>query len=58
MDVKVYKDKNEVARQFSKYFADLVADKKEFHVALSGGSTPKLIFDVLASEYKLSLIHI
>ena len=55
MDVKVYKDKNEVARQFSKYFADLVADKKVFHVALSGGSTPKLIFDVLASEYKTKI---
>lgn len=55
MDVKVYKDKNEVAQQFSKYFADLVADKKVFHVALSGGSTPKLIFDVLASEYKTKI---
>jgi 6-phosphogluconolactonase len=51
MEVKIYKDKNEVAEQFSTYFADLVTDVDEFHVALSGGSTPKLIFDVLASEY-------
>ncbi len=51
LEVKIYKDKIEVAHKFSSYFADLVADKKEFHVALSGGSTPKLIFDVLASEY-------
>ena len=55
MDVKVYKDKNEVARQFSIYFADLVADKKEFHVALSGGSTPKVIFDVLAANYSTKI---
>ena len=51
MNVKVYKDKNEVAQKFSKYFADLVAEKKEFNVALSGGSTPKIVFDYLASEY-------
>lgn len=51
MEVKVYKDKQEVAEQFSKYFAELVADKATFHVALSGGSTPKIVFDVLAEEY-------
>lgn len=51
MEVKIYKDKVEVAHEFSSYFADLVAEKKDFHLALSGGSTPKLIFDALASEY-------
>ncbi|WP_136468062.1 6-phosphogluconolactonase [Flagellimonas onchidii] len=51
MKLKVYKDKQEVARQFSNYFAELVKDKTEFHVALSGGSTPKIVFDVLASNY-------
>ncbi|UJH67681.1 6-phosphogluconolactonase [Allomuricauda sp. SCSIO 65647] len=51
MEVKIYKDKQEVAQQFSAYFADLVHRKQTFHVALSGGSTPKLAFDVLASEY-------
>lgn len=51
MEVKIYKDKVEVAHEFSSYFADLVAEKKDFHLALSGGSTPKLIFDVLASKY-------
>lgn len=40
-----------MARQFSAYLADCVEGKEIFHVALSGGSTPKLIFDVLASEY-------
>lgn len=51
MKVKIYKSKIEVAEEFAKYFADLIVDSEEFHVALSGGSTPKLIFDVLASEY-------
>ena len=55
MQVKIYKDKNEVAKEFSNYFADLVSDSKEFHVALSGGSTPKIVFDVLASEYGTSI---
>ncbi|PWL38555.1 6-phosphogluconolactonase [Flagellimonas aquimarina] len=51
MEIKVYKDKNEVAQQFSAYFAKMVEGKSEFHVALSGGSTPKIVFDVLAEEF-------
>ncbi|MDT0621879.1 6-phosphogluconolactonase [Croceitalea vernalis] len=51
MENKIYKDKKMVAEAFSDYFADLVEDKVQFHVALSGGSTPKLIFDVLATKY-------
>lgn len=51
MENKIYKDKKTVAEAFSDYFADLVEDKAQFHVALSGGSTPKLIFDVLATKY-------
>lgn len=51
MEVKKFKDKQAVAAAFSDYFAKAVADQPIFHVALSGGSTPKLIFDVLAEEY-------
>jgi len=51
METKIYKDKNEVAVQFAAYFTGLIKDYGTFHVALSGGSTPKLIFDVLAAEY-------
>lgn len=51
MEVKKYKDKQAVAEAFSDYFAKAVSDQSIFHVALSGGSTPKLIFDVLAAEY-------
>ena len=51
MEVKVFEDKQEVAKEFASYFAHLVKGKEQFHVALSGGSTPKLIFDVLAESY-------
>ncbi|MEO0571744.1 MAG: 6-phosphogluconolactonase [Bacteroidota bacterium] len=51
MEVKIFKDKQEVAQLFSAFLADLVRGKEVFHVALSGGSTPKLIFDVLAADY-------
>ncbi len=48
METKIYKDKQEVAERFSAYFAELVKEYGTFHVALSGGSTPRLIFDALA----------
>ncbi|RIV68420.1 6-phosphogluconolactonase [Flagellimonas aequoris] len=51
MGIKIYKDKNEVAVQFSAYFVEQAAGRDEFHVALSGGSTPKIVFDVLAENF-------
>ncbi|AWX43083.1 6-phosphogluconolactonase [Flagellimonas maritima] len=51
MELKIYKDKNEVAQHFSAYFSELFKDKSTFHVALSGGSTPKVVFDVLAADF-------
>jgi 6-phosphogluconolactonase len=50
MELKIYKDKQEVAEQFSTYFANK-ANSGELHVALSGGSTPKIVFDVLAEKF-------
>ncbi|MBA4744074.1 MAG: 6-phosphogluconolactonase [Muricauda sp.] len=51
MDLKIYKDKQQVAEQFSSYFTDKLKDKDAFYVALSGGSTPKIVFDVLAEKF-------
>lgn len=51
MELKIYTDKNEVAVEFSKYLADFVSQRKVSHIALSGGSTPKIVFDELASLY-------
>ncbi|UII75517.1 6-phosphogluconolactonase [Flagellimonas sp. HMM57] len=51
MELKIYRDKDEVAKQFSEYFSGLVEGKSIFHVALSGGSTPKIVFDLLAADF-------
>ncbi len=51
MKTKIYKDKQEVAQQFAAYFANMVKEKEQVHVALSGGSTPKVVFDLLAADY-------
>jgi len=51
MEVKIYQNKNKVAEEFSKYLIEKSLDHKPFHIALSGGSTPKIVFDVLAEEF-------
>lgn len=51
MEVKVYQNKEEVAAGFSKYFMERTTGKKPLHVALSGGSTPKIVFDVLVEKF-------
>ena len=55
MELKIYRDKEEVAREFSAYFAELAQASDAFHVALSGGSTPKTVFDILARDYRDTL---
>lgn len=52
MEIEVFKDKQTVAEKFSKFLSKRIQDAKEFHVALSGGSTPKVVFDHLAEEYE------
>ncbi|MGB3150095.1 MAG: 6-phosphogluconolactonase, partial [Maribacter sp.] len=51
MELKIYKDKSEVAKEFSSYLVNFLSGKGLVHIALSGGSTPKIIFDTLASDY-------
>lgn len=51
MDKKIFKNKLGVAKAFSAYFEEQQKDKENFHVALSGGSTPKVVFDVMAAEF-------
>ncbi|TLP79117.1 6-phosphogluconolactonase [Maribacter sp. ACAM166] len=51
MEVKVYQNKVKVAEEFSKYLIEKSTIQQPFHVALSGGSTPKIVFDVLADEF-------
>ncbi len=60
MELKIYKDKQEVAYEFSAYFEALTKGKDDFHVALSGGSTPKIVFDILVENFsdKVNWKHI
>lgn len=51
MELKVYQNKNKVAEEFSKYLIEKSGTQKAFHIALSGGSTPKIVFDVLAEQF-------
>ena len=51
METNVFADKLELARFFGNYIAELSKQQKPVNIALSGGSTPQSIFDVLAKEY-------
>ena len=51
MKLKIYDTKQQVAEQFASYLADFIASREKVHIALSGGSTPKIVFDELAAQY-------
>tara|TARA_R110002051_G_scaffold110897_1_gene183559 strand:+ start:200 stop:913 length:714 start_codon:yes stop_codon:yes gene_type:complete len=55
MQVRIYNTKQIVAEKFSAFFKDLVDADKSFNVALSGGSTPKIVFDYLAENFADSI---
>lgn len=40
------------AQSFADHFAERVEQSHVFHIALSGGSTPKILFELLADEYE------
>ncbi|MDB4292117.1 6-phosphogluconolactonase [Maribacter sp.] len=52
MRLKTYNTKQEVAVNFSRYLAILLASQETTHIALSGGSTPKVVFDELAANFQ------
>jgi len=47
----IFKDKQAVAEAFAKYLAEQIKEANIFHIALSGGSTPKILFQLLAEQY-------
>jgi len=49
--LKIFEDKKALARYFGDYLTKLSLEGREIYIALSGGSTPKAIFEVLAHEY-------
>ncbi len=50
MQLKISKTKQEVAKEFTDYLVKLKTSNEVTHIALSGGSTPKIVFDELASR--------
>ncbi|MEM9859165.1 MAG: 6-phosphogluconolactonase [Bacteroidota bacterium] len=52
MEIKIYKDKQEVAQAFSAFLIERISDNSKFTVALSGGSTPKVVFNYLAENFQ------
>jgi len=51
-EVKINPDSLSVAMAFAQYLYEFVLrNEKPIHIALSGGSTPALLFDILANEY-------
>jgi len=55
MELKIYNTKLEVAKHFCHYLKNLSATHDNLHIALSGGSTPKIVFDELASHFKKAI---
>lgn len=51
MEIKILKNKIAVAENFATFLKKLIEDNKQLHVALSGGSTPKIIFDHIAENF-------
>ena len=57
--IKIFSSANEVAERFAEEFKRMITnslrDNKTFTVALSGGSTPELLFSVLGDKYSKSI---
>ncbi len=52
MTIHTAPSKHKVAIDFSEYFKTLIgSNQQEVHIALSGGSTPKIVFDELAANF-------
>ncbi len=51
MQINIFSKPEEAAREFANYLENAIAASEAFHLALSGGSTPKIVFEVLAASY-------
>lgn len=57
MDYSVYTDKNEAAKLFASDVCELIksTNKQKITIAISGGSTPFVLFDIWATHYKTKI---
>ena len=51
IEIRVSSTKEKVAEDFCEFFKQQIESKNSFNVALSGGSTPKIVFELLAKSY-------
>jgi 6-phosphogluconolactonase len=50
--LKIFNNKSELASSFCERFLKLSDSKENFFLALSGGNTPAIIYEMLSKEYK------
>jgi 6-phosphogluconolactonase len=50
--IKIFETPKKLAEAFAEYFSKRVSEADKYNIALSGGTTPKIIFQVLAEQYK------
>jgi 6-phosphogluconolactonase len=55
-NIKIFSDPFETAQKCADYLIELVNNSSQAHIALSGGSTPKILFDYLSDQYGHSKI--
>lgn len=53
-NIRIFENPQATAKAFGEYLVSQVSGETEYHVALSGGSTPKLLFEYLGEEYPRS----
>ena len=51
-ELNIKNNSEEVAREFASFLAEQINASDKINIALSGGSTPALLFDILAADYK------
>lgn len=51
MEIRTFKSKEDLAEAFSLFFKSVLQSDAKTNVALSGGSTPKLIFNYMAQHF-------
>jgi|SRR5690554_489676 len=52
MIVKIFKNKEELSFSFCTQLSEMIKSKEKYFIALSGGSTPKIVFQTLAENFK------
>jgi len=48
MDIRIFKTLADLNQSFTAWFQDILAEKEDVTIALSGGSTPRSLFDYWA----------